>query len=74
MPKVPADSVKLTGRELEIINLIAEGLSNKEIALRLFIETQTVKNHIHNVLDKLQLYNRFEAVQYARDRNLLRKP
>jgi DNA-binding NarL/FixJ family response regulator len=74
LPKVPADSVKLTGRELEIINLIAEGLANKEIAQRLFIETQTVKNHIHNILDKLQLYNRFEAVQYARERNLLRKP
>jgi len=74
MPKLPASSIKLTGRELEIINLIAEGLTNKEIAKRLFIETQTVKNHIHNILDKLQLYNRLEAVQYARERNLLKKP
>ncbi len=73
MPKLAESSVKLTGRELEIINLIAEGLSNKEIARRLFIETQTVKNHIHNILDKLQLYNRLEAVQYARERNLLKK-
>ena len=73
VPKMPESSVRLTSRELEIINLIAEGLPNKEIARRLFIETQTVKNHIHNILDKLQLYNRLEAVQYARERNLLKK-
>jgi DNA-binding NarL/FixJ family response regulator len=73
MPKSEGTSIKLTSRELEIINLIAEGLANKEIAQRLFIETQTVKNHIHNILDKLQLYNRLEAVQYARERNLLNK-
>jgi DNA-binding NarL/FixJ family response regulator len=72
IPKIPASSVKLTGRELEIMNLIAEGLPNKEIAQRLFIETQTVKNHVHNILDKLQLHNRLEAVQYARERNLLK--
>ena len=70
-PRIPQSPVKLTGRELEIITLIADGLSNKEIALRLFIETQTVKNHVHNILDKLQLHNRLEAVQYARKRNLL---
>ncbi len=44
---VPQRSVNLTGRELEIIDEIAQGLSNKEIAKRLGIETQTVKNHIH---------------------------
>jgi len=71
--KIPPDSVKLTARELDVINLIAEGLSNKEIANRLFIETQTVKNHIHNILDKLQLHNRFETVEYARERKLLKK-
>lgn len=73
LPKMPPSSVKLTNRELEIIGLIAEGLPNKEIAQRLFIETQTVKNHVHNILDKLQLQNRLEAVQYARERNLLKK-
>ena len=72
IPKIPASSVKLTSRELEIITLIAEGLPNKEIAQRLFIETQTVKNHVHNILDKLQLHNRLEAVQYARERKLLK--
>jgi len=71
--QIPSDSVKLTKRELDVINLIAEGLSNKEIAKQLFIETQTVKNHIHNILDKLQLHNRFETVSYARERNLLKK-
>ena len=71
--RTPRDSVKLTPREVEIINKIAQGLSNKEIAQQLFIEVQTVKNHIHNILDKLQLHNRLEAVQYARERNLLKK-
>ena len=71
MQKISTNSVKLTARELDVIHLIAEGLPNKEIANRLFIETQTVKNHVHNILDKLQLKNRLEAVQYARDRNLL---
>jgi DNA-binding NarL/FixJ family response regulator len=71
--KIPLESVKLTSRELDVINLIAEGLSNKEIAQKLFIETQTVKNHIHNILDKLQLQNRFETVEYARERKLLNK-
>ncbi len=73
MPDIPDNSVKLTPRELEVITLIADGLPNKEIAQRLFIETQTVKNHVHNILDKLQLQNRLEAVQYARERNLLDK-
>ena len=73
LPRIPLSSVKLTARELEIINEIAEGLSNKEIAKRLSIEAQTVKNHIHNILDKLQLHTRLEAVHYARDRKLLKK-
>lgn len=68
---VSPDFVKLTPRELDIVNAIAAWLSNKEIALRLSIETQTIKNHIHNILDKLQLNTRLEAVEYARERNLL---
>jgi two-component system NarL family response regulator len=70
--KIPLSSVKLTPRELEIVNLIAEGLSNKEIAQHLAVETQTIKNHVHNILDKLQLHNRLEAVEYARERKLLK--
>jgi 6-phosphogluconate dehydrogenase len=57
-----------TAIEYAMMQLIAEGLSNKEIAQRLYIEVQTVKNHVHNILDKLQLHNRLEAVQYAREK------
>ncbi len=71
LPRIPPSAIKLTARELEIINLIADGLANKEIAKHLSIEAQTVKNHIHNILDKLQLHTRLEAVEYARDRKLL---
>lgn len=71
--RIPESTLKLTQREIEVINKVADGLSNKEIALQLYIEEQTVKNHVHNILDKLQLHNRLEAVQYARERNLLQK-
>ncbi|MFQ5917556.1 MAG: LuxR C-terminal-related transcriptional regulator [Candidatus Binatia bacterium] len=63
----------LTRRELEIISLIDERLSNKEIAVRLHIEVQTVKNHIHNILEKLQLDDRRQAARYARERGLLNR-
>ena len=72
-PRIAQSAIKLTPRELDIISEIAGGLSNKEIAQRLSIEPQTVKNHIHNILDKLQLHSRQEAVHYARERNLLKK-
>lgn len=61
----------LTRRELEIITLIEKGLTNKEIAVQLQIEVQTVKNHIHNILDKLQLDGRREAARFAREQGLL---
>jgi len=61
----------LTRRELEIIALIEDGLSNKEIAVRLKIELPTVKTHIHNVLEKLHLNGRREAARYARERGLM---
>lgn len=73
LPRLPPSALKLTTRELDILNEIAQGLSNKEIAQRLFIEPQTVKNHIHNILDKLHLHTRLEAVHYARERDLLKK-
>jgi two-component system, NarL family, nitrate/nitrite response regulator NarL len=57
---------RLTSREAEILGLIGEGLSNKEIARRLCIELATVKNHVHNILDKLQVRRRSEAVARAR--------
>lgn len=57
----------LTRREREIIESIEKGLSNKEIATRLHIEVSTVKNHVHNILEKLQLQDRRSAVQYVRE-------
>jgi len=56
----------LTSREREIIALIDEGLSNKEIARRLVIEVATVKNHVHNILDKLRVGTRGEAAAVVR--------
>ena len=57
----------LTTRERQIIALIDQGLSNKEIASRLCIEVATVKNHVHNVLEKLQVKRRAEAAALVRD-------
>lgn len=62
----------LTRREREIVTLIEEGLSNKEIAAYLKIELQTVKNHVHNILEKLKVSNRREVAKYAREQGLLR--
>ena len=58
----------LTRREREIVRLIGDGLSNKEIATALHIEVATVKNHVHNILEKLSVGNRTEAVHAARAR------
>jgi two-component system, NarL family, nitrate/nitrite response regulator NarL len=57
---------RLTAREQEILQLIDEGLSNKEIARRLFIEVRTVKNHVHNILEKLHVRRRGEAAARMR--------
>jgi two-component system nitrate/nitrite response regulator NarL len=56
----------LTQRELEVLQLVADGMSNKEIAIRLKLELQTVKNHLHNILEKLRVHNRREAVACTR--------
>lgn len=55
----------VTPRELEILRLVAEGLSNKEIAKRLVITEGTVKNHVHNALEKLHMENRIQAAAYV---------
>ena len=68
-----AKNVKLTPRELEILRLVAEGLTNKEIAARLHVEQQTVKNHMHNILERLSLRRRQQAVQYAWEAGMLHK-
>lgn len=58
------ESANLTPRELEILELLAQDLSNQEIADRLVIEVGTVKNHVHNLLNKLEVSNRKEAATY----------
>jgi DNA-binding NarL/FixJ family response regulator len=63
---IPSDAIKLTQREKEIVDLISEGLSNKEIAMRLHIATYTVKSHVHNILEKLALSTRLQIAAYAR--------
>ena len=63
----PDDRLKrLTRRELEILDLINDGLSNKEIATRLTLELQTVKNYVHSILEKLRVSNRREAAMYTK--------
>ncbi len=57
---------RLTERELEIVDLLAEGLSNKQISGRLNIEVATVKNHVHSVLEKLQVPRRGDVARWAR--------
>lgn len=63
----PANGKCLTKREAEIAELIEIGLSNKEIAGRLNVEVSTVKNHVHNILDKLQAHDRRSAVRYLKE-------
>jgi DNA-binding NarL/FixJ family response regulator len=64
-------SPRLTERELEVLKLVAKGLSNREIGGELYIAENTVKNHVRNVLEKLQLHSRMEAVVYAMREKLL---
>jgi DNA-binding NarL/FixJ family response regulator len=59
-------AASLTSREREILDLIAEGLSNKQIAQVLCIEVPTVKNHVHNLLEKLEVHSRHEAAALLR--------
>jgi DNA-binding NarL/FixJ family response regulator len=59
------DSVRLTERERQVIDLLGEGLSNKEIAARLHIAVHTVKSHVHNVLEKLALHSRLEVAAFS---------
>ncbi|HVE77071.1 MAG TPA: response regulator transcription factor [Actinomycetota bacterium] len=60
-----APTPKLTPRELEVLKLVATGSNNRDIAKELFISENTVKNHVRNILEKLHLHSRMEAVVYA---------
>jgi DNA-binding NarL/FixJ family response regulator len=64
-------SPRLTERELQVLKLVAKGMNNRDIAKALFISENTVKNHIRNILEKLQLHSRMEAVVYAVREKLL---
>jgi DNA-binding NarL/FixJ family response regulator len=61
--QVPAP--KLTDREMQVLKLIARGMNNRDIAKELFISENTVKNHVRNILEKLQIHSRMEAVMVA---------
>jgi two-component system NarL family response regulator len=61
--QVPAP--KLTDREMQVLKLVAKGMNNRDIAKELFISENTVKNHVRNILEKLQIHSRMEAVMIA---------
>ncbi|MGH9059867.1 MAG: LuxR C-terminal-related transcriptional regulator, partial [Acidimicrobiales bacterium] len=69
--KEPLPAPVLTTRELEVLKLVALGMTNKEVADQLFISDNTVKNHVRNILEKLHLHSRMEAVMYAVRQRLL---
>jgi LuxR family maltose regulon positive regulatory protein len=64
----------LTERELEVLQLLAEGLSNKEIAERLIVAPSTVKQHLKNIYSKLDVHSRTQAVARGRELALLQAP
>ncbi len=70
VPSAPAAS-ELSEREIEVLRLIADGLSNKEIAEKLFIAEGTAKNHVSNILSKLEARDRAQAVARAKELGLL---
>jgi DNA-binding NarL/FixJ family response regulator len=59
-----ADTTTLTSREMEVLELISKGYTNQQIAQNLVIEVGTVKNHVHNILEKLNVSSRGEAAAY----------
>ena len=64
-PSKHAPAPKLTEREMEVLRLVARGMNNRDIAKELFISENTVKNHVRNILEKLQIHSRMEAVMIA---------
>lgn len=69
--KTTADEASLSPREDEVLRLVAQGATNKEIADSLFISENTVKTHLRNIMDKLHLANRSQAAAYAVKRGLV---
>jgi len=58
-------SVRMTKRERQVIELVSDGLTNKEIGQKLHVSPHTVKSHVHNILEKLAMHNRIEIANYA---------
>jgi DNA-binding NarL/FixJ family response regulator len=75
VPTRPRDPklAKLTPRELDVLRDMATGMTNQEIATHLFLSENTVKYHVHSILDKLELPDRREASQFAREHGLIKK-
>jgi two-component system nitrate/nitrite response regulator NarL len=69
-PQRERERSPLSQREREIVALVAQGFKNKEMAEKMFISEQTVKNHLHNIFDKLGVSDRLELALYAIDNNL----
>jgi DNA-binding NarL/FixJ family response regulator len=68
------EAMRLTNREHQVIDLLSEGLSNKEIATRLHIAVHTVKSHVHNVLEKLALRSRLEVAAFSHSGGAVKSP
>ncbi len=67
------DAVRMTKREREILGLIGDGRSNKEIGQKLHVSTYTVKSHIHNIMEKLVLHTRLEVANYSYSTGTLKR-
>jgi NarL family two-component system response regulator LiaR len=66
--------IELSERELEVLRLIADGLSNAAIAEKLVISEKTVKGHVSNILSKLHIFDRTQAAVFAWQQGLMRRP
>ncbi|MCK9425699.1 MAG: response regulator transcription factor [Ignavibacteriaceae bacterium] len=64
-PSLIVESVRMTKRERQVVELIADGFANKEIAQKLHLSTFTIKSHVHNILEKLSLHTRIQVANYA---------
>ncbi|MDP2364958.1 MAG: response regulator transcription factor [Ignavibacteria bacterium] len=64
-PRMLEESVRMTKREKQVIELIADGFTNKEVAQKLHLSTYTVKSHVHNILEKLSLSTRVQIAKHA---------
>ena len=68
---LPADKKTLSLRETEVLNFLAEGLRNKEIAAKIYVSEETVKKHLYNIYQKMGANNRIKVVQMAKELGLI---